>query len=197
MTDFTAPYSIRAISQGLGDALAERLLAQWQRDRGIIERGGILTQASPHLVLLEADAPADDSPPILFIGGQSLTHRLLPHLSSSDIEEPRTQIDARFRRLVSAGYRAAIAGEPYFDLVAATYNLRTGPTRIVYDRLILPWRTQSGRMDLMCYSICREVRQLSAPSSTARQPVSSSRHTGHHLSLPVASASVSHAGTPG
>lgn len=109
---------------------------------------------APHLILMDARAEPGDSPQILYSGDKTLATTVFGADWATADSDMRGSINSGFRRVVSAGYHAAIENRaPQYELISAELPLSSERVlEVRYERLLLPWHTRSGTQQLSCYA---------------------------------------------
>lgn len=163
--NFVETLPVHMIRHGHADDLAQHLLKVWERTRGERTFPMEIAPLCQHFLVMAGEADQGDSPDILHVGDRTLLGKIMPGTTASDEEQPRELMPTAFRNLVHKGYHKAISGEPNYDMIATDYAPNSQPMRITYERLILPWQLKTGVIQLVCYVIPREIRQLGDPTN--------------------------------
>lgn len=136
------------------DEIARFLLRHWR------ENGGTKTvdvaKASPHYVLFSGTLVGDMAPSILMTGRSSLTTKVLK-LQEMHLENVDDLIGSDYRRFVASSYKDTTQNQqPVLDLISADIVVGAETERIVYERLLLPYKTRTGIPHIICYSAMLE-----------------------------------------
>ncbi|MEJ8474759.1 hypothetical protein V6575_11745 [Roseibium sp. H3510] len=162
MTAFVERLDASMIEMGAADEASRTLFTMWRRNEGLLEQGTTLNAISPRLILLPPTALENDVPNIGFMGKETLFAKYYPETTTQPTAYPTSLLAQDYKKLISVGYHAAISGEPWYDIIGTGALLGFGRPELIYERIILPFRTKSGYRRLFCLTIERDVAQQRA-----------------------------------
>lgn len=130
------------------------LLDHWRTHGGT--KTTELAKVSPHYTLMSGVSIGDLAPSVLMAGEHSLTAQVL-QLGSAQRINIDEAIGNAYRKFVASSYKeTSECNTPISDIVSTLISTINGLEKIVYDRLLLPYRTKTGIPHIICYSFILE-----------------------------------------
>ena len=183
-SEYVQLLKLHDLEAGGADDLAKYLFDVWKNQRGEPGIPKELGKVAPNLLLMAGEAKPGDSPDLLFVGDKTMLARILPQTTAADT--PKDMMPTDFRSFVHEGFHRAISGEPNYDLVSTIAYPDGQPVRLVYERLILPFRLKTGMTHLVNYVIERETVQLNGLANPEAKAIYSKRSPSRGRLLPAA-----------
>lgn len=148
------------VLRGMGDHLAQNLLTHWLRERSTQTME--LAKAGSNTVWFSTRTSLASAPRILLLGQESLAARVIGATPSLDVDTVNGSISDDYKKFAGLAYHDAVENwTPKFDLVSSQYETAEGQVRLVYQRLILPYRTPAHRgSHLLLYSRLLDWKRL-------------------------------------
>ncbi|MBL6432259.1 MAG: hypothetical protein HPM95_18870 [Alphaproteobacteria bacterium] len=153
MTNFVETFPLAYLEGGHGDSLSIELYRLWKRGGGGFDER--LLMFAPHLILMDARAEPGDSPQILYSGDKTLATTVFGADWATADSDMRGSINSGFRRVVSAGYHAAIENRaPQYELISAELPpvFRACARSTIRAPAPAMKHTRSGTQQLSCYA---------------------------------------------
>ncbi|UES51602.1 hypothetical protein [Roseibium aggregatum] len=188
-SEYVQLLKLQDLETGNADDLAKFLFNVWKKQRGEPGIPAELGKVAQNLLLMAGEAAEGDSPDLLFVGDKTMLARVLPQTTEADA--PKDMMPTDFRSFVHEGFHRAISGEPNYDLVSTIAYPDGNPVRLVYERLILPFRLKTGLVHLVNYVIEREIVQLNGLTNPEAKAIYSTPLPSRGRLSPVAVPTVS------
>ncbi|GGB44431.1 hypothetical protein GCM10011316_15550 [Roseibium aquae] len=150
----------QTIEKGLADPLLSAFYESMMSSANLVTDK--LREHMPYLSLCSDKLVGCGPPPIFYVGRRSSQRRLFGDEWAQQLGQALTTPDPDLEFASADGYRAALAGKPYYGYARTTLHFESGPVDIAFERLIMTLKPtpNSNRRFCAYFGVIQDLQDL-------------------------------------